>query len=111
MDSHFPSTSASASEAARERLLADLRALVADGEALVRATADSAGEKAKEARNRLNAAIEKARSTYEELQSQGFQSVKAAVHRADNVVRTHPYESAGVAFGFGLLIGALLSRK
>jgi len=27
------------------------------------------------------------------------------------VIRTHPYESIGVAFGIGLLIGVLVTRK
>jgi ElaB/YqjD/DUF883 family membrane-anchored ribosome-binding protein len=107
---HFDSA-ASATDDARDRILADLRALAADGETLIRATADVASEKAKEARARLNIAIEKARSTYEDLQAQGIGSVKAAAHKADNVVREHPYETAGVAFGFGLLLGALLARK
>jgi len=27
------------------------------------------------------------------------------------VIRTHPYKSIGVAFGIGLLIGVLVTRK
>jgi ElaB/YqjD/DUF883 family membrane-anchored ribosome-binding protein len=111
METNFASLSASPTEAARERILADLRALAADGEALVRATADVASDKAKEARARLTSAVDKAKTTYSELQAQGVSSVKAAAHKADGVVRAHPYETAGVAFGFGLLLGALLSRK
>jgi len=29
----------------------------------------------------------------------------------DKVIREHPYESIGVAFGVGLLIGVLATRK
>lgn len=111
METTFPSPVVSPTEIARERILADLRALAADGEALVRATADVASDQAKEARARLTSAVEKAKSTYADLQAQGVSSVKAAAHKADSVVRTHPYETAGVAFGIGLLLGALLSRK
>jgi ElaB/YqjD/DUF883 family membrane-anchored ribosome-binding protein len=27
------------------------------------------------------------------------------------IIRTHPYESLGIAFGVGLLVGALVSRR
>ena len=30
---------------------------------------------------------------------------------ADRVVRDHPYETIGIAFGLGLLIGILVRRK
>ena len=31
--------------------------------------------------------------------------------KADTVIRDHPYESIGIAFGLGLLIGVLVRRK
>ena len=30
---------------------------------------------------------------------------------ADRTIRTHPYETLGVAFGIGLLVGFLVRRK
>ncbi|MDO8539317.1 MAG: DUF883 family protein [Opitutaceae bacterium] len=91
--------------------MADLKALAGDAEALIRATADDASDKAKEARSRLTAALEKAKANYEEFQAQGIESAKEAVKKADDTIRTHPYESIGIAFGIGLLVGALLRRK
>ena len=38
-------------------------------------------------------------------------SAKAAAKRADTVIRDHPYESIGIAFGIGLLVGVLVKRK
>jgi ElaB/YqjD/DUF883 family membrane-anchored ribosome-binding protein len=38
-------------------------------------------------------------------------TAKATVKKADTAIRTHPYESLGVAFGIGLLIGVLVTRK
>jgi ElaB/YqjD/DUF883 family membrane-anchored ribosome-binding protein len=49
--------------------MADLKALAGDAEALIRATADDASEKAKEARARLSAAVEKAKTTCFDLRS------------------------------------------
>lgn len=47
----------------------------------------------------------------EELQSQAVAGAKAAAKKADAVIRDHPYESLGVAFGVGLLIGVLVGRR
>ena len=35
----------------------------------------------------------------------------AGAKAADKTIRDHPYESIGVAFGLGLLIGVLVTRK
>lgn len=91
--------------------MADLKTLASDAEALVRATAEDTTEKAKAARDRLKATIEKAKSTYDDLQARSLESARAAARRADETVRAHPYESIATAFGFGLLVGALLRRR
>ena len=96
---------------ARERVLADLRALSHDAENLLKVTASDVSDKAKEARSRLAAALERAKSTCNGMQEQTLAVAKNAVRKADNVVRTHPYESIGVAFGLGLVIGVLVMRK
>lgn len=111
MENYFPNLDESNSRLARERVMADLRALAGDAESLLRATAEDASDKAREARTRLTAALDKAKTTYDELQSQGVESAKAALKKADDTVRSHPYESIGVAFGVGLLLGALLRRR
>ncbi|HTO03303.1 MAG TPA: DUF883 family protein [Opitutus sp.] len=111
METHFPTISDSPAGLARRRMLDDLRTLATDAEALVRATASDASDKAKEARNRLAATIDKAKSTYEQMQAQGLSSAKAAARSADDTVREHPYESVGIAFGAGLLIGVLFGRQ
>jgi ElaB/YqjD/DUF883 family membrane-anchored ribosome-binding protein len=91
--------------------MADMRALARDAESLLKATADDVSEKAKEARVRLAAAIEKAKGSYDDLQAQGLESARMAALKADETIRAHPYESLGVAFGIGVLFGALLRRK
>ncbi len=111
METHFPAMDDAQGQLARERIMADLRALAGDAEALLRATADDASDKAKATRERLSAAIEKAKTTCDELQNRGIESAKAAVKRADDTIRGHPYESIAIAFGLGLLIGIVLKRK
>ena len=38
-----------------------------------------------------------------------YRAIHAKV--ADKTIREHPYESVGVAFGVGLLIGVLVGRR
>lgn len=53
------------------------------------------------------ATLAKAKVTCHELEEKAVVSAKAA----DKVIRQHPYESIGVAFGVGLLIGVLVNRR
>ena len=64
-----------------------------------------------EVRARLATALERSKSTMAELQSQAIAGAKAAARKADTVIREHPYESLGVAFGVGLVIGVLVGRR
>jgi ElaB/YqjD/DUF883 family membrane-anchored ribosome-binding protein len=111
METHFENFEQAQTQFARERVLADLRALRHDSEELLKATAGDVSEKAREARARLTAALERSKSTIEELQSQALAGAKAAAKKADAVIREHPYESLGVAFGVGLVIGVLVGRR
>jgi len=90
-----------------ERLLEDLKAVVRDGEDLLRAGAENLSERGQAARERLAAALEIAKDTQRRLQDRAVASAQAA----DRVVREHPYQSMGVAFGVGLLIGVLVNRR
>jgi ElaB/YqjD/DUF883 family membrane-anchored ribosome-binding protein len=92
---------------ANERLATDLKSVVHDAEDLLKATAGEAGEKVKEVRGRLSSALESAKATCEKLQDQTVRAAKVT----DQAIREHPYESIGIAFGVGLLIGVLVGRR
>lgn len=111
METHFGNMEQAQSTLARERVMADLKLLVRDSEDLLKATASDVSEKAKEARSRITAALERAKESCENMQEQTAATARAVARKADTVVRAHPYESIGVAFGIGLLIGVLVTRK
>jgi ElaB/YqjD/DUF883 family membrane-anchored ribosome-binding protein len=90
-----------------ERLAGELRAAMSDVEDVMKATAGQTGEKAAEVRSRLAAALESAKAACQRLEDKTVAAAKAT----DRVIREHPYESIGVAFGLGLLIGVLVTRK
>ena len=111
METHFENLAHGQSVMARDRVLRDLKTLARDSEALLKATAGDLGEKAGEARRRLTRALERARATCAELQEQTLASAKAAAKKTDTVIRDHPYESIGIAFAVGVLLGVLAARK
>ena len=70
METYFGEIEQVNSRLARERALADLKELTRDTEALLKATAHDASDKAKEVRSRVTIALERAKSTIVELQGQ-----------------------------------------
>ena len=60
-----------------------------------------------EIRERLEAAVEKAKAACERLEEKTVAAAKAT----DKAVREHPYQALGIAFGVGVLIGVLAARS
>jgi ElaB/YqjD/DUF883 family membrane-anchored ribosome-binding protein len=106
METHFEAMNPS-TEVSREKVKEDLRALMRDAEDLLKATAGDMSEKTKEVRSRLAQAIDSAKNTCHRLEERTVAAAKAT----DKVIRDHPYESIGVAFGVGVLIGVLIGRR
>jgi len=75
--------------ATTEKVMADLRAVVRDAEALLGAVAAESGE-------RLEGASESAREAARDIDAQ---------------VRRHPWAAVGIAAAAGLVLGLLLGRK
>jgi len=94
-------------EQANQRLASDLKAVVRDAEELIKATAGQAGDKVNDVRSRLTTALESAKATCQRLEDKTVAAAKAT----DRTIREHPYESLGIAFGVGLLVGVLVARK
>jgi len=92
---------------ATDRIVTDLKRIVSDSETLLHTTKESVGDKAEEVRERLADAVAAAKRTCRQLEDKAVEGAKAA----DHVIREHPYQSIGLAFGIGLLIGALVTRK
>ncbi len=90
-------------EQANKRLPGDLGAMGHN----ISETSLGSSETVNEARGRLAAAVEAAKATCVKLE----QTTAAAAKATDQCIRQHPYETIGVAFGLGLLLGVLLSRK
>lgn len=94
-----------------DRLLDDLRQVVEDTEALLRATAGQAGERAQEARTRAEDSLRQARARLEGLEQEVVTRARDAAHEADRYVHANPWQSIGVAAGVAFLLGLLVSRR
>lgn len=81
--------------------------LIEDARALVDATGDVAGEKIREARQRLTEALESGRVACGEMRDKAVQQADAA----NVVVHAHPYQAIGIAFGVGAVLGFLGANR
>ncbi len=96
---------------ARERLAADFRAVVADAEELLQLTAGQAGEKAGAARERIQQRLRLARAELDRAEATALRKAREAAAATDGYVHAHPWTTAGIAAGAGLLLGMLISRR
>ncbi len=107
MEEHYHNMTPDSTLPSREKLAEDLRELIRDAEQLLKTGADQAGEKAAELRARLQESLSRAKETCRRLEDRAIAGARAA----DRVIRDHPYETVGVAFVLGLLVGILVNRK
>jgi ElaB/YqjD/DUF883 family membrane-anchored ribosome-binding protein len=89
------------------KLVQDFKVVMHDAESLLKASAGDLGERARDARTRLAASLESARANFHKVEERAMEGARAT----DRVIREHPYQSIGVAFGVGLLIGVLVTRR
>ena len=91
-----------------EKLMQDLRLVVEDAEALLKATAEVTNERVQEVRERTEKTVRAAMDTLsnDRLRSQ----VRRVAESTDEYVRERPWAMIGTAVGVGLLIGLLLRR-
>lgn len=102
METHFEFNSAE--NGSPRKVLQDVRVLMQDVESLVKEASLRFSAKS---RDELDVALVKMNEARRRLEVQA----KKTVEHTAVVVRKHPYESLGVAFGAGVILGLLLGRK
>ena len=101
METYF--SNMTAEDGTKEKLVQDLMTLEHDAEELVKATGNDVAAKSK---TELNAALERVKGSCQRVQAQAV----AGARRTDRLIRENPYQSIGIAFGVGLLLGVLARR-
>jgi ElaB/YqjD/DUF883 family membrane-anchored ribosome-binding protein len=95
----------------KEKLISDFKALIGDAEALLKATANEAGEKVATARKRIDQSLVEGKKTLAEAENILIDKTKEAAAAADIYVRENPWNAVGIAAGIGLVLGLLIRRS
>ena len=95
----------------REKLMSDLKMVIADAEELLKLTAGEVGEKAAELRTRVQARMEQAKSDLAAAQDIALGKARDAGMAADRYVHEQPWTAISIGVGVGLLLGMLISRR
>lgn len=97
--------------ASKDQLVSDFKVVVADAEALLKATASQGGEKVAEARAKAEKSLQAAKVALAEAQAVVVEKSKEAAKATDVYVHDHPWKSIGFAASVGLVVGLLIGRK
>lgn len=95
----------------KDKLVSDLRVVIADTEELLRATAGAAGEKVGDLRERLTLRLRDAKERLVDLEVAVIDKTKAAARATDDFVHEDPWKAVGVAAALGLALGVLIGRR
>ena len=95
----------------KDKLMSDLKLVMADAEALLAATADDANGGIAELRSRVQASLSHAKDGLIDAQAAVADKAKAAAKATDGYVHDNPWKSVSVAAGVGLLLGILIGRR
>jgi len=95
----------------KEKLMGDLRVVVADAEELLKATANQTGERIAAARAKAEESLKAAKIRLAEAQAVVVEKTKVAAKAADDYVRANPWKAVGVGTAVGFVLGLLISRR
>ena len=95
----------------REKLLADMRAVLADTEQLLKAVVGESGEKLAALRPRIEEHLRNARARVAEFEQAATEQARAAAEATDAYAHEHPWKVAGFTALLGVAVGLLISRR
>jgi len=96
---------------AKEKLTADFHAVMADIDALMKATGQEAQGEAKAMRDRIRERLDGAKEKLLDAQHEAVERAKAAANATDDYVHANPWQAIGVAAAVGLALGVLIGRR
>lgn len=95
----------------KNQLSNDFNALLEDAEALLKATANTGGDKLTAVRAKADASFNIAKASLARAQDTVLIQTKIAVKATDLYVHKNPWQAAGFAAGVGVLVGLLFGRR
>lgn len=98
-------------DANRDKLITDVKTLMADADDIVKAMASATGERAAELGEKLRVKLRSAKEKMGDVQEIVADRAKAAARATDDFVHDNPWKSVGIAAAAGFLIGLLVNRR
>ncbi|ANI99610.1 hypothetical protein A8O14_05660 [Polynucleobacter wuianus] len=94
-----------------DQLIGEFKSLMADAEALIKATEDHPSETINAIRIKALETMTGAKESLSNLEGTLTEKAKVVAEGADDFVHRNPWEAVGVAAGLGLLIGLFIRRR
>jgi ElaB/YqjD/DUF883 family membrane-anchored ribosome-binding protein len=98
-------------EATTDQLMSDLKTVMNDAEALLKATSSQTGERIQEVRARAEESLRQARARVTQVEEDAVKAAREMAEATEEYVRDNPWQAIGVAAGVGLLLGLVLGRR
>lgn len=95
----------------KEQLIRDFKVVVADAEALLKATAGQSGEALAATRAKVLESIDAAKAKMSEAEAALLARTRATAKATDEYVHVHPWQAIGIAASVGMVIGLLIGRR
>lgn len=102
-------------ESVKERLVEDFKAMLADAEALLNATATDASVHVAALRRRVEENLQRAKHRLEggeaDLQKALVEELRTAARSAESYIRDNPWQALGIATALAFALGFLVNRR
>lgn len=95
----------------KDQLINEFKAVVADAEALIKATANTGDAQLAELRAKAEESLRIAKAKMIDIQTEVVARTKAAARATDDYVHENPWRSIGFAASLGVVVGLLISRR
>ena len=111
MSTQNMTTETASSDVTKEQLIHDFKVVVADAEALLKATAGQGGEAMVGVRAKVSESLASAKAKLSDAEAALVARTKAAAKATDEYVHGHPWQAIGIAASVGVVIGLLIGRR
>ncbi len=95
----------------REKLVEDMRIVLADTEQLLKAVADQSGEKLAALQPRIEESLSNAKARLAEFEQAARERARATAQATDDYAHDHPWRIAGTTALLGVAAGLLIGRR
>jgi ElaB/YqjD/DUF883 family membrane-anchored ribosome-binding protein len=94
-----------------DKLVADMRTVLADTEQLLKAVIGQSGEKLAALRPQIEENLRNAKTRLAEFERAATEQVRAAAETTDAYAHDHPWKVAGFTALLGVALGLLIGRR